>query len=458
MDHSIKRRFLKGFGANLYGQLVVALIQLVGVPILLYAWGAQLYGEWLILFAIPSYLSLTDLGFAQSAANDMCAQVVRGKRAEALAVFQSLLVLVFGVAAVGIVIVSAVLWFLPLGHWLHFAAMTDGAARWVLWLLAAEILVRLTDGSSHAGFRAGGEYGFHFAIYYTTLMVQYAGIWCAALLGYGPVTAATVYLLVRVAAGASVPVLLLRRHPWLRYGVAHARLAELRRLLKPALANISLPLAQAVNIQGMVLVVGAVLGPLAVVVFATLRTLTRLALQGVLTISNALEPEMAFAWGARDKPLLRRLYIYGLGYSFWLSLAATVALYFLGGWVLVIWTHDKVAMNAPLFSWMLLSCVASAFWYSGLILRKAANMHLRAASWYVGASFGSVALAAILLNFTGKLADAGLALLLTDALMTIYILGTTKRLIDLSVPRLLAQMLDLRALLQPVLAGLSHVR
>ncbi|MGD9984132.1 MAG: hypothetical protein AB7S51_08220 [Porticoccaceae bacterium] len=37
-----------------------------------------MYGEWLMLFAIPAYLPMTDLGFTQPAANDMTA---RGDRA-----------------------------------------------------------------------------------------------------------------------------------------------------------------------------------------------------------------------------------------------------------------------------------------------------------------------------------------------------------------------------------------
>src|SRR5437867_12754550 len=94
VDNNIVQRLLKGFGANLYGQAVVVVIQLAGVPILLHYWQAQLYGEWLILFAIPSYLSMTDLGFSQSAANDMTARVARGDKSGALTVFQSLSALV----------------------------------------------------------------------------------------------------------------------------------------------------------------------------------------------------------------------------------------------------------------------------------------------------------------------------------------------------------------------------
>src|SRR2546426_46998 len=124
LDNSIVHRLLKGFGASLYGQAVVIVIQLAGVPILLRHWQTQLYGEWLILFAIPSYLSMTDLGFSQSAGNDMTARVARGDRVGALGLFQSLLALVFFLAVVGLLLVAAAVMLLPLGNWMHFTRLT----------------------------------------------------------------------------------------------------------------------------------------------------------------------------------------------------------------------------------------------------------------------------------------------------------------------------------------------
>src|SRR5205823_6843927 len=108
------RRIAKGFGANAYDQVVTVIIQIVGVPILLHAWGAQLYGEWLILFAIPAYLSMTDLGFSQSAGNDMTARVARGDRNGALGVFQSLNLLILVVTVVGLFCVAVAASTLPL--------------------------------------------------------------------------------------------------------------------------------------------------------------------------------------------------------------------------------------------------------------------------------------------------------------------------------------------------------
>ncbi len=358
MDNNVLQRLLKGFGANLYGQAVVVVIQLAGVPILLNYWHAQLYGEWLILFAIPSYLSMTDLGFAQSAGNDMTARVARGDKIGALTVFQSLAALVLFSAVVGLLLVGAAIRLLPLGSWVHFSGLAAPDVRWVLWFLAAEVLVKLADGINHAGFRATGDYAMHVAIYYSTLLAQHSSIWLLAAFGRGPVAAAAAFFIIRAAVTPAVALLLTRRHPWLHFGFAQARFAELRALLRPALANTSLPLAQALNVQGMVLVVGATLGALAVVTFSTLRTLTRLALQLVLTVSNAAEPELAAAYGSGDRTLLRTLYHHTLRAGFWLALAAALGLALTGIGILQFWTHGRVIMEPLLFNWLLASAVA----------------------------------------------------------------------------------------------------
>lgn len=428
MDNNIVQRLLKGFGANLYGQAVVIAIQLSGVPILLYYWHAQLYGEWLILFAIPSYLSMTDLGFSQSAGNEMTARVARGDRTGALTVFQSLAALVFLSELAGLLLVAGAVALLPLGSWMHFAGLSTPDVRWVLGLLAAEVLIKQTDGINHAGFRAAGEYGLHVSIYYSTLLAQHASIWLLAALGRGPVAAAAVLLIIRTLITPAVALLLVRRHRWLQIGFVQARRSQLRALLGPALANTSLPLAQALNIQGMVLVVGATLGPVAVVTFSTLRTLTRLALQLVLTVSNAAEPELAAAFGSGNRTFLATLYQHAVRAGLWLALAAALALMVTGSWILEVWTHGKVSMDSALFHWLLISAVASGLWYGSLTLLKAANRHLHAAVVFAAAAAAAVLLAAFLLGITGNLADAGFSLLLMDAIVAAYALRAAARL------------------------------
>lgn len=406
-------------------------IQLISVPILLHAWGTGLYGEWLILFAIPAYLSMTDLGFSLSAANDMTARVSCGDRREALSVFQTLGILVFFATTVGFVLVSALLITLPINRWSSFHVMGTSEIRWILWFLAAEVLARLPDGITHAGFRANGEYAFHVKHSSTIRLVQFAVIWVTALMGGGPVTSSAAFFFVRAMATLKLALILHQRHPWLQHGIRYAKGTELRRLFKPALANMAIPLAQSLNIQGMVLVVGNILGPLAVVTFSTLRTLSRLVLQLVYAVSHATEPEFAVAFGTGNHTLMKSLFVNAIRAGLWLSLAAAAGLFVFGTPILGFWTHGKVAMDRGIYILLLSSAVASVLWHASMVLLKAANRHAGVTLVLVLSSGAAIAISTILLLWTEALATAAVALLLMDGVMALYTMRSVNNIIGM---------------------------
>lgn len=449
---NIKKRLVKGFSANIYGQVVTMVVQLVGVPVLLHAWGTQLYGEWLILFAIPAYLSMTDLGFSQSAANDMTAQVAREDRTGALVVFQSLTAFIFLSIICMVLLTSILIFAMPFEDWIHTCVMSFAEMRWVLWLLAAEVFARLPDGINHAGFRASGDFALHMTLHSTTRLLQFGAIWIAALSGGGPVVAAGAFFGVRAVATPTFALVLVHRHRWLYYGFKHAARAEIRRLFRPALANLAIPLAHGLNIQGMVLAVGAVLGPVAVVTFSTLRTMTRLVLQLVFSVSRAAEPELALAYGSRNIPLCKTLFVHTLRAGLWLALLVAAGLAVFGDSILAIWTHGKVAMHAVLFGSLLASAGASALWYSALIVLKATNRHLRAAAVFVFTSACVVGVTVLLLALTGNIASAGLTILLMDAVMVLFTFCQAAQLIGIKPAASLVQAGDPRPLVTLVLA------
>lgn len=447
MKGSVANRILNGFVAHIYGQVVVIVIQLAGIPIFLHAWGVDQYGEWLILSAIPVYLSLTDLGFSQSAANAMTARVGRGDHSGALEVFQSLTALIGCAAMLGLLLVTVAVVTLPFGDWLHFSSIKSKEIQFVVWLLAAEVLVKLFDGVNHAGFRSQGEYALHFFIYYSTLLIQNVSIWVIVLLGFGPVAAAWCYLIVRVISLLLSSLALRIRHPVLPFGLIHARLATLKALIKPALANVAIPLALATNIQGMTIIVGTLLGPVALVTFNALRTLTRFANSMIQSLTQAIEPEFARAWGANSQTLLLRLFTESLGYEIWLALGSATFLIIFGDSILSVWTDGRVVMNEALFGWLLFSSVISVFWATSLALLKASNKHLRASLWYIFASLMTVIAAFILIKLTNQVMFAGLSLLLVDGLMIILLSKQVSSVLDTSYIRIVARSVDPRRLI-----------
>lgn len=447
-ETTLFNRLISGFGANAYGQVVVIITQILGVPLLLHFWGTQMYGEWLILSAIPTYLSMIDLGFSQSAANDMTARVARGDHKGALSIFQSLSALVYGIILVCLIMSGLMVLILPFGKWMHISSLSVIDTRWILWLLAASVLIHLADGVNHAGYRSHGEYAFHSFFNYSALLLQQLAIWVTAVLGYGPVIAALTMLVIYVLNTSFMNISLFRRHRELAPGFRYAEWTQLKTLIKPAIANMAIPLANAINIQGMVLVVGNILGPVMVVTFSTLRTLTRFAIQMVYSISHAFEPEMATAWGNEDKKLLQKLYINNMRLSFWSSLGLAIILFITGGWVVSVWTHSQVVIDRGLFNFLLMSAVASSIWYGGLNLLKAGNRHIRASFWYVFASLVAILLTALMLHNNGRLSTAGFSLIIMDGLMMAYLFKYAADHIELPVIFLLRSMLDLSSLIR----------
>lgn len=445
-DSTVRKRIQLGLSANAYSTGISGLVHLAGVPILLQAWGTQLYGEWLVLFAIPAYLSMANLGYSLSIANDMTALTARDDRGGALMAFQSLIALISVTALTMAVIVGVVVTVVPVAGWLHLTGLSASTIRWVLLLLAGEILIQLFGGVSSAGYRATREYGLGATLDATVILLQSVAIWIAALAGFGIVGAAAAFLCVRVAGTLVTTGVLIHRHPWLRIGFRQARLRYIRNLLSPSFASLMLPISNALKNQGLLLVVNALLGPIAVVVFSVLRTLTRLSLRLVSIVSHSIEPEVASAEGSRDRDLQRRLYLAGLRGSWWLSILIGIALYFIGNTILRVWTHGQVPMDKTLFIWLLAASAISAIWLVPLTMLQAMNRHQRAALAYVLGGIIAVAVAWILVRATGNIAGAGVALLIGDGFFAVYVLVAVARITQTPLGATLSSIMNPSAL------------
>lgn len=427
-DKALISRLTQGLGAQGYSQAVQIFIRLAEVPLLLGFWGTRLYGEWLMLAAIPACLAICDGGFAGAASREMSMRSGAGDRSGALALFQStwifLLFVSMGFGLLAFVAVQVA----PLPEWLGLKVMDPATVKLVTLLLVAHVLVGFQAGIVYGGFYCEGRYAMGMVLNATMQWMEFGGLALAVALGGGPVEAAIGYLGGRIGGLFLMRLGLYRATPWLRFGWSVATLSEVRRIAAPAFASLAFPLGNALNIQGMRLLIGLLLGPPAVVVFSTLRTLTRLAMQPASVINRLIEPEMASAYGGNRHDVFRRLFNRSCQVALWMCAASCVVLGVFGERVLGIWTHGKVAMDWPLFTLLLLGAAANAVWYTALMAAYATNRHVRVAlvysAVYGGAAFGIAYIFAKILGLRG----VGLALLLSELVMGPYVLHKTFQL------------------------------
>jgi O-antigen/teichoic acid export membrane protein len=428
---SVKRRLLAGFGANTYGRALQTVIQIVSVPVFLSHWGAFLYGEWLLLNAIPSYFLMSDIGFGTVAGNEMTMLVAAGKHEEALAVFQSVWVFVTGISALCLLIVLGSVAFLPLDRWFHLHALTPVQARFIIIWLCMSVLLGMQETLFQAAFRCVGQYAFGTAAKSTAIFVGFLALMVAVLFNQAPERAAFIYMLVNWTATFVLWILLRRKIPWLRFGVKHARFTTIRRLASPSISFLFFPLGNALNLQGILMVIGHVTGPIGVVTFSTARTISRSAYQAMQLINNSVWPEMSAAFGKGDMNLARTLHRRSCQVSLLLCIITVFGVALLGDHVWKIWTVGKVAADPVLLDLLLLQMLVAAFWFTSAVVATSSNRHQSIALMILATTVLSLALSWWLLRIPWlQLRGVALSLILGDLIMAAVVLKQSLEILN----------------------------
>ena len=442
----VRRRIIKGLGANSFGQVVNIIIQLTSVPIFLHFWGADLYGKWLILSAMPGYLSMSDIGFGSVAGNEMTMLTARQDYQEALKVFQSAWVFITSVcSAIGLVVI-ALAYLLPFDSWFNLQPLPKTQVSLVICLLALYTLVSQQGGLIDAAFRSDGRYAQGTALASVVrFMEMFLALICVSL-GGQLVAAASVLLIGRLLGQGWMWLMFRRGSQWLSFGYAKARLETIQRLIRPAVAFMAFPMSQALIFQGMTLTVGVVLDPVAVVVFTASRTVTRIVIQFISLVNHAVWPELSSAFGSGDLLLARKIYQKASLFSLWISIVTSIVLVFIGPWLLRTWTTRHIVIDIPLFYLMLTLVISSSLWQSSSVVLMATNTHGGFAKISLIASIGGIILAYILLKLIGLIA-APIALLATDIFMGFYATQKALRVIKGTFPGYLHALFDFRSAL-----------
>lgn len=456
VDSSTKRRLAIGFITNWISRLGTTIVQLVQVPIFLHFWNVALYGEWMIVSAVPNYLNVSSTGFGNVAGNEMTMMAARGDREGALRVFQSCWWLITFICATCILLLAIVLYFFPAASWLKLHAIGPVDAKWIIFYLGCSVLLSQLETLLQASYRCVGRYSYGSLLKSAFSLTAFAVMFVVVCLGGGARAAALSYALANGFFTFVLCIMVRREIPWIRFGWTHARLSEIRRLVGPAIAFMAFPLGNALNLQGTILAVGYALGPTAVVIFGTARTVSRVALQVFQMVNNTFWPELSIAFGANNIGLIRTLHRRSCQMALIIAVSMVLAMLTFGPWFLTHWTRGHVPPSRGLLAILLLVVIANALWSTSSTLLTAVNRHQTLASWYLFGTSVTVIITYITAKYLG-LEWAAASLLISEIIMNMYVLPTSLKLSEDTFPAFLKSLTHYPHSLRPA-ALLRHLR
>ena len=427
MDDRTKRRLFVGFATTLVSKAASTVIQLVQVPVLMHFWGVTTYGVWMVLTGLPTYLSFSNAGFGQVAGNDMTMLMARKEQDAALGVFQSCwwwIMMVMGLTGAAM---SVALWLLPMGRLLNIQTISETDVSWVLFWLGLTVLFGQLEQLLQAAYRCIARYSYGNFLKSGLSLAAFGAQLVPVVMGYGPRTTAMVLALANIAVTLILCVMVKRDIPWISYGWSHASFKEIKRLTRPSLAFMGFPLGNAFNIQGSQMAVNYAMGAKAVAVFATARTVSRLALQAVQMVSNTVWPELSIAFGAGNMEVVRTLHRRACQIALLMSLSVVVIVATLGPTFLHKWTLGKVPSSPGLVGLLLVVVVFYSLWSTSSTLVAAINLHERLATVYSIATGITVVVTYFAARKYGLYGAAG-SLLLSELIMDAYVLPASLKI------------------------------
>lgn len=448
IDGGTKRRLMVGLAVNWMAKLSTSLIQFAQVSVLTHFWSLAVYGNWLIVTSIPTFLSFSNIGFGSVAGNEMTMAEARGDRETTLRVFQScwwLIVLIM--LATGFAVALALV-FVPVARLLSVHEISQIDIKWIIAYLGTSVLLGQLEQLLQASYRSIGRYAFGTSVKTCMSLLAFGAMLVPVAFGHGPRTAALVFACSNVIGTIAFCIMARRQMPWLRFGWQYARFAEIKRLAPPAFAFMGFPLGNALNLQGTLQAVDYALGANAVAIFATARTISRIALQMVQMINNTFEPEFSKSFGAGHIELIRSLHRRACQAGLLVALGVVAAILLGGPFVLTHLTHGKVPPSRDLISILLLVVIAFSLWSTSSTILTSTNRHQRLATVYVCATGVTVLVTYFMARRFGLLGAAA-SLLLSEFLMNLYVLPATLKIAHDTLPAFVRSLLTAPPSLHP---------
>jgi len=395
--------------AHFYAQGVTIVTQLATLPIFLARWSTEQYGQWIMLSAIPVYLTVADFGIVTAAGNMMSMHKARGETAELNRVFKSSIFII-----VCVVPLLALLTVVPL-LFFGFGLSTDHRSALAALLLAS--LLNVACGLFDAAYRPFGKYPKVTVLLTTARVFDWMGTIAGLYIGGSLASAALGLLSGRFVACIAIFLFALRDVPELKWNLRQVDGSLVKQLIRSGVGFLSFPIGNLLTLQGMVVLVGAQLGGGAVALFNSSRTLARLLAQLAILTGKSSAPEISKLYGAGKDREADALITKLLWTILPLTIVGAIALELLGPTILEHWSRGKLILDRKVFTWLVVGAIFAAYWQIRSTQLTATNRHSFLASMFLIVSASALLAAFLTEKYFGITAAAASTCLIEVAMV-----------------------------------------
>jgi len=437
-------QIFKAIGASSLQQISNIFIQLLTVPILLSFWGMENFGAWIVLSAVPSYLSLSDFGFGTASSNRMAMHLARAEHMQASTSFFASLSVTITSAIIICAGASALVWLISPEMYLKVGNIDTNATRWIILLLITSTIFNMVRTTFYSILFSDGRFSIGITLLTFCRTLEFLALILAAALGGKMETAAAAVAVIAAINTTLYGWFAVSSAHWLARPTAQRVYQEIISLARPSFAFLLFPISNAINLQGVVTLLSLSGSGPAVVGFTTVRTLSRLAVMPLRSIMDSLRPEISRLFGLSNYQDLQKLHFALATASLWGGACIALGLLAVGPTMIHFWTKGHVAADLLVMALLTLTAMVQAIAYPNYMLLYGSNRHQLMAAAYLAINLLMILGLAIASPPSSQ--QASIALLIAELSMASFTIWRSAGILNLPVVKMLMAGGNLRSL------------
>ena len=410
----------KNIFSTFFGVAIQLFTQVVLVPFYIICWGNDLYSDWIVLSAITGFFSVTDIGLTTVTVNRFSIEFAKGDYKACHSLLTNSIVLLTTTFLICFILLIPILVYKDIRVIAGLHAMTRVESTIIVLLFLFKIFLGMMGAIYNSIYRATSNASKGMMAVNISKILE--GVFMVICLVSKVPVIITAFFFVLPSFLLYVYIKINTTTNFFKYSFSlkYIDTKLFKELLIPSFSFMAFPLCQAINTQGMTLIVNAFFGSNTVVLFNTTRTLVNFVKSIITNLQNAIWPEFTVAYANKQIERAKNIARKTFQSSFIVSIIFAVLLSFLGSYIYEIWTRGQIKFDLLLMSILMMSVVADSFWSSSRLILNATNNHIK-----VGPLYLILTIISIILSYYVGLISSNLylclsCLLLIDIIMAPY--------------------------------------
>lgn len=438
---SLIKRLKFGFAENILDKIVNILFRFFEPVLFINFLGVTYYGEWLMIFTIPAYLMMSDIGYVVIGINkiNMLVEQKKFDFANEIANKTFTTLLIFNLIFSSIFFII----FFTLNNFGLFNLKLISNYEFLMCLIIfiVFIFVSQLNGFFQRLLACVEFYHLEIRLGYIYRICEISFLSLAMLLGFKAIGLALSLLIINIIF-VFINYIYLKSKTDLFNLRFDLDLSYISKNLEKGLFSMAFPIGNAIRNQVTLMVIGSIIGPIAVVITNIYLTISRVPSIYTGISDGVMKIELAKLFISKKMEKLKILFSINLVFTLLFSILSILFLAFAGKFLLYFWVGDNVPFVREVFLLFLIYGLFHCLFISSSNIQFSTNKFLRISKLYISISIIYILILYFITKQVG-LIGIPISFLIAEIIIFLFSLVFSMKIIQINFSYILKNMFTL---------------